>query len=178
MPVPEDLNNLAKLLATLGFTFDPSRPTAIAIRGNQLTWSATAAGTAADTAELALWTYSLPANALLENGRGVKIRACVNLAATATTKTTKLYFGSTVIATRAAADNDSDLWIEATVLRTGGATQVASSLVVNRNTAATLVLVTAPTETLTSAVTIKITGQNGTGNLNDIVFKHVSVELF
>lgn len=180
MPVPEDLSILAKLLASIGVVFDPSRPPAPTLRGNQLTSNSTSAGTIADTNETDLWSYTLPANSLTDNGRGVRISVLVTNAANANTKTTKLYVAGTNVLTSAsltAAPNGTDYVATFTVIRTGAATQIGygihglgttfqakSNLVLAGDTAAGII--------------IKVSGQNGTAAANDIVFKHASVEFF
>lgn len=140
-----------------------------------LTTSTTSACTAANTTETALWTYSLPANSLNADGRGVRVTVAGVLGANANTKTVRAYFGGTVIASQSSSSSGSGWQLTYVVLRTGSATQigagagfVGSAQVANAPST--------PSADTTSAITIKVTGQNGTANANDICFKGAIVE--
>lgn len=128
------------------------------------------------TSEETLASYSLPANALCRDGQSVRIRAWGTTAANGNDKTEKLYFGSTtLISTGALAANAKDWYLEATVVRTGAATQTA---VANGQANAAIVAtdVTAPTEDLTAAVTIALKATDGTAAGGSIL-KGFSVEM-
>lgn len=142
-----------------------------------LTTAVTSVGTDANTTEKDLWTYTLPANTLSADGRGVKITAWGSAAANANTKTWKVYFGSTVVSVRSGAFNNVHLFSMAVVLRTGSATQTSGGSVIVGVGTAFGVDRTAPTSDTTAAITIKVTGQNGTASANDIVFYGATVEL-
>lgn len=135
----------------------------------------TSAQTAANTSETDLVTDSLDANSLSANGKGVKVKAWGTFAANGNTKTVKLYFGATVIATVTGAYNGVAWEVEAIVLRTGATTQEAGGhgLVSGQSPTVTR---SAPGETLSGAVTIKATGQNGTAAAGDIVFRGFIIE--
>lgn len=129
--------------------------------------------------ETDLMTFSLPANTLATNGRGVRITATWTTAANATAKNAKLYFGATVVSSLIGFTGSAEIIItQTTVYRTGAATQQGIGLlspyvgaVLNNGT----LLVTSPAETLSGAVTIKITGQGGVNT--DITGINMLVEL-
>lgn len=136
----------------------------------------TSTGNGADTTEDTLLTYSLPAKALSANGKGIKIRAWGTTAANADNKTMKLYFGSEVIATATAATNNKNWFLELEVFRTGASTQVVWGQGQVDTTNVTPYFATGA-ETDTAAIVIKVTGQAGTGNANDVVAKGLVVEV-
>jgi hypothetical protein len=159
-----------------GTAIDAGTGTADATLGGTLTVSTTQTGTTAVTTEEDLWTYSLPANTLSSNGKTVRITGWISTAANANTKTVRVYFGSTVIATRNTATASLLMWFEAYVVRTSATAQIGRA---RRDVeqGALNYSFTTPAETLTGAVTIKITGQNGTASANDIVLAGAVVEL-
>lgn len=125
------------------------------------------------TSETDLMTYSLPANSLNVNGKGVRITVWLTTAANANTKTSKVYFGGTVLRSRSAADNNILFVYQAEVYRTGAATQSANATFANPTDAGWSA--TSPTETLSGAVIIKVTGQSATGS-NDLTATMMKVE--
>lgn len=158
------------------FTIRNSAETVVATVTGTLTTAYTAVGTTAVTTEEDLWTYSLPAGALNADGRGVRIIAWGTFAANANNKTVKVYFGATnnSSASYTTAPNGT-LWkFTVDILRGSATTQFGSSLFSAGGLSGTNIM--APTETLSGAVTIKVTGQNGTAVANDIVFRGGYVE--
>ena len=154
-------------------------PTRFAVNGldHAPIGTVTSLGTGNNTNETTLWTYSLAANTLDTNTKAVRITAWGTTAANANNKTVKLYFGSTVVANRGTHTfGTGGSWhYTAIVSRTGAATQVAvGSSVYNGATVG--VDTTTPTESLAGAVTIKVTGQNGTSSANDSVLVGALVE--
>ncbi len=140
---------------------------------------ATPVGNGADNTEDVLITYSLPAATLGLTGDRVVIESFGSFAANATLKRVRLYFGATVVFdTAAKAFNATDWRIQATVIRTGAATQIATAFFCGDTTlVAVTAQSTAPGETLSGAVTIKTTGQcTATGAANDIVNKGLVVD--
>ena len=136
----------------------------------------TAVGTDANTDEKDLITYSLPANSLSADGKGVRITAWGTVAANGNTKTIRLKFGATVISVIGPSEMSVLDWrIDGLVIRTGAATQDAMATEM-LDTAAQDTTITTPTETLNGAVVIKITGLNGTASANDIVAEGMLVE--
>lgn len=141
-----------------------------------LSVNTTSTGNGADTTEDTLLTFNLPAKVLSANGKTVKIRAWGTTAANADNKTMKLYFGSEVIATATAATSNKGWLLELEVIRTGASTQVVFGQGQVDTTNVTP-LITTGAETDTAAIVIKVTGQAGTGNANDIVAKGLIVEM-
>lgn len=136
----------------------------------------TSTGNGANTTEDTLLTFTLPAKTLSTAGKGLKIRAWGNTAANADNKTIKLYFGSEVIVTPTAATSGKGWELELEVYKTGANTQVVfGSGQVDVTPVTTLVTTGAEADTAT--ITIKVTGQAGTANANDIVAKGLIVEM-
>ncbi len=129
-------------------------------------WDTTSCGTAqvsnVGTGETDLCLYTMPANTLVTNGRGVQVTAYGSYAVNGNTKTVKAYFGATAINTIAGALSGGGWYITATVLRTGATAQVAGSNGIGLNGSALNSGPTSPAETLSGAVIVKITGQSGT----------------
>jgi hypothetical protein len=123
-----------------------------------------------------LITYSLPANALSANAKGVRIRAWGTGANNANAKTLKLYFGTQVILTTALTASQVDTWeAEATVWRTGASTQDWQTRLNQAGTTSIIDIENGTaTQTDTAAITIKCTG-TGTSN-NDVVAEGMLTE--
>lgn len=136
----------------------------------------TSTGNTADTSEDTLLSYSLPAKTLSAINKGIRIRAWGTTATNADNKTMRLYFGSEVIATATAATSNKGWTLELEVFKNGASTQVVFGKGQVDVTNVTP-LVTTGAETDTAAITIKVTGQAGTGNANDIVCKGLIVEM-
>lgn len=129
------------------------------------------------TGEDDLMTFSVIANVLSTNGMYIKFRAAGTVANTANAKRLRVKFGATTmfdtgaggIPTSAAAD----WFVEGLIIRTGSATQKA--IVWGRlGTTVFAPDYTTPAETLTGAVTLKLTGE-ATSN-NDVVQEIMIVE--
>jgi hypothetical protein len=128
-----------------------------------------------------LMTYSLPANSLSANGKGVRVTAWGITANNANVKTYRFYFGTSSIG-YVLTSSITGVWrSEFTVFRTGPNTQDAAfkiSEVVNSAALAApkeaQVAIDADAETDTAAITIKVTGE-ATAN-NDIVQQGMLVE--
>lgn len=143
------------LSVTLG-----NAPSALARVGGVLN-SQFAAVSNGTTVETDLLTYTLPASAMATNGQGVRIATWGVSAANGNTKTIRLYFGATLISIQAFTSSGSSWHVTGTVLRTGAATQTAGAYIITALFVGTTAT-TAPTETLSGAVTIKVTGQSAT----------------
>jgi hypothetical protein len=136
----------------------------------------TPTGNGADTTEDILQSFTLPAGALATVGQKIKIKACGTYGANADNKTIKVCFGAQIYNTGIIAQSGTAWGIELEVWKTGPSTQAyytsglycGSSLVGTGG--GTL------TQTDTGAITIKITGQAGTANANDIVCSGMFVE--
>lgn len=117
----------------------------------------------ATTAESDLMSYSLPAGRLASSGAGVRIKAwgTGTTVSTGVTRRLRLYFGATVIAETGNQNVPISWGLEATVLRTSAAgTQEAFGevLVSTGGGGSVLYQRNFPSETLSGAVTIKVTG--------------------
>ncbi len=122
-----------------------------------------------------LTTYSLPANTLSADGQGVSIVAFGTTANNGNAKTLNCYFGSTLLFSHGMDTGFSQNWrVSAVVLRTGAATQLGNTVFAGTNTNSDAAA-TAPSATLSSAVTIKCTAQ-GTSD-NDLIQYGMIVEL-
>lgn len=130
------------------------------------------------TGEDDLITYSLPANSLPRDGAYIEFETAGTFAANANNKQVKIYFGATVIfATGAQAFNAGAWTAKCTVIRTGATTQKASVQFASSNSLLTSsAAYTTPAETLSSAVTIKCTGE-ATAN-DDIVQQLFTCKFF
>jgi len=126
-----------------------------------------------------LITYTLPANSLSANGKGVRITAWGTTANNANSKTLTLNFGSTAILTNSLTTSIAGVWrIEAEVFRTGASTQDYSSQLVTTGTAGVALNdleIGTSAQTDSSNITIKCTGAATSDN--DIVQEGMLVEM-
>ena len=136
----------------------------------------TAGSTTAVVTEEDLISYTLPASSLDATNRGLRVKAAGTFAANGNTKTIRLYFGSTVIMSNnvTAAPNNAGWELEYEIFRTSATTERA----IGRGTVGSVQQTTTYTgvgETLTGALAVKVTGQNGTAAAADIVAQLLSV---
>lgn len=117
----------------------------------------------AGTAETDLMTYSLAANSLSANLKALRVTAWGSFAANANSKQVRAYFGTTSLLLVNGTHNNLAWRVTFEIIRTGAATQIMSGEG-KVSTVAPIVLNGSPTETLSGAVTIKITGQGGAGS--------------
>lgn len=144
-----------------------------------LTVSTTSAQTGADTNPTDLWTYSLPANTLGADGRGLRVTAWGATGATANAKTISLLIGGNTVATLSGTTANDQTWmLELRAIRTAASTVIVANAVERAgatfssgNRSLSLSLDT------TTAITIKVTGTNGVAAAGDVVFKAATVEL-
>ena len=140
------------------------------------TVNTTQGDTTAVITEEDLISYTLPASSLNSTGRGLRIKAAGTTGANTNTKTIRLYFGSTVIMSNniTTAPNNSGWEFEAEIFRTSATTEkcVARGTVGSAQQTTTY---SGVGETLTGALAVKITGQNGTASAADIVAQFLSV---
>jgi Pectate lyase superfamily protein len=140
----------------------------------------TAVGTDSGTSEKTLLSYSLPAHTLVRDKTGIRIRAWGQTGGSATEKQIRLKFGATTLydsGLSEVAPNDEDWYIEATVYRTGASTQDAIVQLGFYDGAVIAPVFSNPSDSLASATTVSITGQNGSGGVaNDIIAEGFSVE--
>lgn len=126
-----------------------------------------------DAGEDDLMTYTLPANTLSANTYGVRITAFGALAANGNAKTVKLYFGSYVVSTFSGTSSNIRWEATATIFRSGATSQIGTGSFQAGNALSNLPL-NEPTETLSGAVVIKVTGEGVA--TNDIVQRFMLVE--
>ena len=137
----------------------------------------TAASTGANLTETDLISYSLPLNTLDANGKAVRVRVWGKTAANTNTKTVRLYFGSTVVASndQTSAPNNLNWVLDFTAIRTAAATEdvIGGGFT---GTALQTTSFNATTDNTAAAITIKVTGQNGTATATDITAEGILVE--
>lgn len=131
--------------------------------------------------ETDLGNISIPANILGTNGDRIEIEASFEFAANSNTKTVKVYFGATVILSFSGSNSGSagTAVVRGAVIRdtAGGSEQIAYATFNGSNLpTAAGGNCTLPAETLSSAITVKCTGQGGASN--DITQKSFSVKWF
>lgn len=127
--------------------------------------------TSAATSKTTIVSYSLPANSLSANGKGVRILAWGSCAANGNNKTVTIDVGAggTTVATTGAVANNNGAWrLDATLVRTGAATSISSGTAISAATAANTVA--ADTSSWSAACTIALTATNGTAS-DDTIFK-------
>jgi hypothetical protein len=112
-------------------------------------------------AETDLIIYSLPKNTLTNNNDVLEIDAWGVYAANANNKTVKLYFGSqTLLTTGAIAANDGTWSLRAKIIRKTSTTQeIVSEILSSNGSVSDSATRTAGTQDLTTALTIRCTGQ-------------------
>lgn len=132
--------------------------------------------TTAVTTEEDLYTYTIPAETAWKEGMGLKIRASGACGAGADTKRVRLYIGGLLIAdTSAVANNGGYFCLEAEVYYLTSSTARSNGMAMNDT-------VSNPrsgngSAAWTSNLDLKVTGQNGAANANDILVRNVHIEL-
>lgn len=159
----------------LGTTMFNIRNTVVPFSVQNLT-----AGNGADQTEDVLATFSIPANTLGANGvQGILMEAWGTTATSNDNKTIKAYFGSvsfTHMSAVGAASSNVTWWLELWCMRTAlntynvlGSGQFGSTL-------STLTGFTAQSVTETSAIVVKVTGQDtSTSTANTIVCNNMTI---
>lgn len=132
--------------------------------------------TGAGTSEQVLQTYSLPANSFVTPGQVLRITASGKYAANTNVKTAKLYFGSEVIATAAAASNGTNWWLQLLVTCRSASVQAVNGWGHNAATVITTYNA-AGAEAGTAAIVIKAAGIDGTDSAGDITCTQFVVEI-
>jgi hypothetical protein len=144
-----------------------------------LTVNTTAVGTDAAVTEKDLWTYPLAAGFLNADGKTLRVTAQVTFANTATVKTVRFYFGtnSTTLNSTGSPANASGVFT-AVVTRTGASAQRTHAYGMIANLPQSVTATGSWNQNTANAITLKVTGQNGTANANDIILQEVIVEAF
>jgi len=148
------------------------------LNGRMPTYRATSTvGTGNDTTEDTLQTYSIPGSTL-KPGMRVRITAFGQFAANGNTKTVKAYFGAAGgwVWAASAAYNGLPWRAVAEIEITAANTQSYSSSGGPSGQTPSVQAGTA-TETDTSAIVVKVTGQNGTASTNDVTCQGMIVEI-
>lgn len=131
--------------------------------GGTVFTSSTATGNVG-TGEDDLISATLAAATLATNNGSLRFRAVYKTAANANNKQIKKKFGCTTIYdSGVVAANDQRLELEGDIIRTGAATQIANVRATASGGFSNTVQTSAPTETLSGAITFKSTGE-GTDN--------------
>jgi hypothetical protein len=129
------------------------------------------------TSEETLMSFSLPANALNVNGRGLRITVAGETAANANSKTFTITFGSVTLVTATGAYNGIGLNASATLLRSGVASFVArTSLFGGTTPLAFTASVSSGGTDLTAAVTIAVKATTATA-IGDATATFLLVEI-
>jgi hypothetical protein len=143
-------------------------------------FTSTTPGANVSSAETDLISYPMPANTLAVNGQKLRITIFGTTAANANGKTVRFYFGGTMIGASGISVAYNGLAWQATayVIRTGAATQVAGGTYnPGSQSFGAVGTNSAPAETLSNPITIKVTGQSGNGaGSNDITALAMMVE--
>jgi hypothetical protein len=120
-------------------------------------------GTGAQT----LGTYSLPANALDQAGRKLRIMASFGTAANTNNKTCTLNFGSESVSTPAMATSAENAWLQLIVTKTGASTQTVWGNGASLATPIAVYTTTAAAEPDTAAIVIAAICTDGTSSAGD-----------
>ncbi len=149
------------------------------VRGTVLTESHTTVGTDADLLEKTLWTWDLPANTLSVDGQSIRITAGGLFAGNVDVKTVRIYVGACTrsVNNASAAPNGLHWYLDVTVQRRAATSILMAGTYQVGGTLQNASGATICTETLSSPITVKITGQNGTAVANDSTLHISMVEL-
>ena len=131
------------------------------------------------TAETDLGTFTLPANTLDVNRKGVRVTYVLTCAGNANSKNIALYFGGSNYVARGNTDNGFNYKIVSEIYRTGVGNQVINTtqiLGVTGTAAAIISSFNNGAQDLTTALIIKITGTSAVAS-NDIFLQNMLVEL-
>ena len=159
-------------------------PTALANVGGRIHSGTTVGATTAVTTEETLQTYTLPADALSVDGKGIKLSFSGITADTTSTKRLRVYFGSEVIVDSGAyspVDNGDGTFnyvysFEIIIIRNGSSSQISYSPSVVALNQSFSSIIAGLTQDETGSIEVKVTGQNGTANASDIVIFSFLVE--
>lgn len=146
---------------------------------NSKQFSVAGAGNGADTTEDTLFTYTLPANSLLNVGQSVSISAWGSVAATSATKTIRVYFGAQVISVPYTTTQTGNWRVAMQVYKQAASVQLIISEVdaLGATTTRTISNITNGAEVDTAAIVIKVTGQSSVGTANLLLCNGLIVRL-
>jgi len=131
----------------------------------------------ATTSETDMYNQSIAAAMLAANGQTLFLRCGGRTAGNANTKRVRIYWGNTVVFDSTALAANGDTWeTTVTILRTSAVTQKSFSAGAFYDTEGNTRLFAAfPGETLSGAVTLRITGTQGTAAAGDLILDHVKI---
>ena len=130
--------------------------------------------TGANQTETDLFTYTFPTSAFISSSAAIRLRFWYVTGANSNLKTIKVYFGGTVVATRAVADNALTWNWSTHILRVASNSQIAFTNRSSSSASADEISTTAITES--TAIIIKVTGQNGASVASDISLRGAVLE--
>ena len=142
----------------------------------RLSSNVTPVGTGADTTEDTLMSYSLPGGTLAAAGQGLRVTAWGTGVNTSDLTTVRGYFGAALVVSKQLAASTTNVWmVTFNIHRITNTTQTSSGAFLG---AGNTILNPAPTETLSSSVLLKVTGQRASTSIaNSIVQSAMLVEL-
>lgn len=142
-----------------------------------------AVGNTGDTNEDTLFTYTMPANAFNQAGKGVRVTAWGSgVNAGTDVVTVRMYFGATVVVSKVLTVSQVNTWrgVYECFQITAANTQTASGVITNGGTAVSTAMnatAIAPAATTSGTIVIKVTGQRATTALsNSVVANGMIVE--
>lgn len=150
-----------------GSTIQKGSGTAQATPSGILNTRSTLVGTAADTNETDVFTYTIPANTINTDGQIVRLVAEGSFGNDANNKTLKAYWNGTAIATFGPTASTASWRIELTVIRSSSSNAKCKAFAVYSTTTGTGGNL-AVTSDFTTALIIKVTGTNGTALAHDV----------
>lgn len=135
-------------------------------------------GNGADATEDTLFTYTLPAGKLANNGDVIYINAVIQNAANANNKTCKFYFGGTSFAVESAnALNNNTFHVQLIIKKIGANSQMMFLHSMNSangtgvTNAGNVLSNQTASETESGTIVLKVTGQSASSGANDVVCK-------
>lgn len=150
--------------------------TATTRSGGVLHVGTTTVSTDADLLEKDLWTYTLPANTLNENGRLLRITVTGRYASNANNKTIRLYVGGSAYVTQTTASNGVGWTMTVLVIRTAAAVVLCTDRRAVSGATISVEQASAVALDTTADVIIKATGQNGSASASDVSFRGAMIE--
>jgi hypothetical protein len=121
------------------------------------------------TTETNLITFSVPANTLNADGRGLRIRAAGLTGATSNNKTIKFLFGAASVSSSAVALNATSWFADVTILRSAANAQQIGGLITRASDGSLRGVTASGTETDTGAITAKFSAIPATSSANDSI---------
>jgi hypothetical protein len=178
----EGSSNTHKLFLDAGNNILQTRPgtasSGFANIGGALASDTTTVGTDADTNEKTLQSYTIPANALSQDGQAIRITFAGITSANTNTKQLKIKLGSTTLYDGTAYTPTTAYFInfDFIIVRTGSSAQRYYTPNISWNNENIVITQGTSAEDMTSALVLAVTGQNGTALANEIQIYNFLVE--